>query len=289
VAVKRALAAAVIAAAAVVGLLVLALGWWQGSSHQRPARLFSANATLSTRAVSFGDPLGARLDLLLDPAAIDVDSVRVRANFDPWRVAGSAIRKTQGDGVLLSYRYKLDCLEQGCLPQGAASPKRFQPAVVSFRTRAGGPGITQISWPTYRVSSWLGGTEADAPAQHLRYDASLPAVSYRTSPGTLQAVLAALAALLVLAAGGLLWLALRGEGRRGPVLSPLERALAAVRASTANGHAGERRKALGWLGRELGAVEEDDLARGATRLAWSKPEPTPETTGAFADDVEERG
>ena len=73
------------------------------------------------------------------------------------------------------------------------------------------------------------------------------------------------------------------------MLSPLERALAAVRASTANGHVAERRKALGWLGRELGAVEEEDLARGATRLAWSKPEPTPETTGAFADDVEERG
>jgi hypothetical protein len=191
--------------------------------------------------------------------------------------------------VLLSYRYELDCLEQGCLPHGAASPKRFRPAVVSFRTRAGGPGITQISWPTYRVSSWLGGTEADSPAQHLRYDATLPAVSYRASPGTLQAVLAALAALLVLAAGGLLWLGLRREGPRGPVLSPLVRALAAVRATTANGHVGERRKALGWLGRELGAVEEEDLARSAARLAWSKPEPTPETTGAFADDVEERG
>src|SRR4051812_2722452 len=199
-ALRRALVAGAVAVAAVIGVLGLALGWWQGSTHRPPPRLFSATATLSTRAVSFGDPLGARLDLLLDPAAIDVDSVRVRARFDPWRVAGSAIRQTQGDGVLLSYRYKLDCLEQGCLPQGAASPKRFQPAVVSFRTRDGAPGITQVSWPTYRVSSWLGGTEADSPAQHLRHDASLPAASFRASPGTLQSVLAALAALLALAA-----------------------------------------------------------------------------------------
>ncbi len=269
---KRALAAGAVAVAALVGLLGLALGWWQGSSHRQPARLFLATATLTTRAVSFGDPLGARLDLLLDPAAIDVDSVRVRARFDPWRVAGSAIRKTPGDGVLLSYRYKLDCLEQGCLPQGAASPKRFQPAVVSFRTRAGGPGITQISWPTYRVSSWLGGTEADTPAQHLRYDASLPAVSYRASPGTLQAVLAALAGVLALAAGGLLWLGLRREGPRGAgaLSASSARSQRFARAPpTAMSGSGGRRSA-GWAASSGRRGARPRARRDATRLVEAR-------------------
>ena len=92
----------------------------------------------------------------------------------------------------------------------------------------------------------------------------------------------------MLGAAAFLWLGLGRERGRGPVLSGLERALAAVRASSANGHVAERRKALGWLGRELGAVEQPDLARGASRLAWSRRAPSGEAAGAFADDVEGR-
>lgn len=281
-------AAGVLVAGAAVALLGLALGWWEGETHKQPARLFGANATLSTRAVSFGDPLGARLDLLLDPAAIQPDSIHVRTRFDPYKVTGSSVHRARGDGLLISYRWQLECLEQACLPQGPANVKRFTPVVVSFRTRDGGPGITQVDWPTYRLSSWLRGTEAEQPAQRLRFDATVPPPTYRISPGTLQALLAALCALLAVAAGVLFWLGLRRRPEEGPRLSALERAIAAVRASSANGHVGERRRALGWLGRELGAVEEADLARGASRLAWSRPEPSGDAARALADDVEER-
>lgn len=286
---RRALAA-VAAAVAVVFLVGLALGWFQGESHRPPARPFAAKATLSSRSVAFGDRLGARLDLVVDPRTIQPNSIHVSPRFAPYRIVGTSAARKTGDGVLLSYRYLLECLEPVCAPQTGQTDRRFLPIVVSFRTHDGGPGIQAVNWPGYRLLSRLSAADRSSPSpvQLLRYDATVPPPSYRIDPGTLRALLVALCVVLALAAAALAWLALgRGRGRaRGPALSPLQRALAAVRASTANGHVDERRRALGWLGRELGAVERGDEARGATRLAWSENAPTPESTGAFADDVE---
>jgi hypothetical protein len=122
----------------------------------------------------------------------------------------------------------------------------------------------------------------------LRFDTSLPAPSYRIAPDTLRAPVVGLAALLALAAVVLAWIALRPHtaADRGPSGSRLEQALRAVRASTANGHHQDRRKALGWLGRELRAVERPTEADAARRLAWSAEPPTPRSAGEFATEVE---
>jgi len=104
----------------------------------------------------------------------------------------------------------------------------------------------------------------------------------------LRALSVGLAALLALAAVVFAWIALRPHAAtdRGPSGSRLEQALRAVRASTENGQPQERRKALGWLGRELRAVERPGEADAARRLAWSAEPPTPRSTGDFAADVE---
>jgi hypothetical protein len=122
----------------------------------------------------------------------------------------------------------------------------------------------------------------------LRFDASLPAPSYRIAPDTLRALVVGLAALLALAAVVFAWIALRPHAAtdRGPAGSRLEQALRAVRASTENGQPQERRKALGWLGRELRAVERPAEADAARRLAWSAEPPTPRSAGDFAANVE---
>ena len=112
-------------------------------------------------------------------------------------------------------------------------------------------------------------------------------MTYRIAPGTLQALLAALAALLVVAAGVLVWFTLpRRRRAKGPELPPLQRALQLVRASTSNGYPAERRQALGRLARELSADGQRDLAQAAVRLAWSAQPPSREATGDFADHVE---
>ncbi len=283
-------ALAAVAAAAVVLVPGLAAGWWQSStSVPLPSQPVAATATLSRHTVGFGDPLTARLDIVVDPKRVDVSSVRLAPVFAPYRIVSSTETTKRSGGVLLSYRFGLECLDYACAPHTAELVKRFAPVTVTFRTRAGIAESAAVGWPAYQLYSRVSAADRNAPVDRLRYTAELPPPSYRIDPGTLRALLIALVAVLGLAAAGLGWLALRPPGRKraGDTRSPLERALAAVRASTANGHVTERRKALGWLGRELGAVERGDLAHDAARLAWSAEAPTPESTGAFADGVEE--
>ena len=43
------------------------------------------NATLSPQQHMFGDPVRARIEVVLDAERVDPDSVKVRANFAPYR------------------------------------------------------------------------------------------------------------------------------------------------------------------------------------------------------------
>ena len=274
---------------AVLLVLFLALGWRQGGGAETfPAQAFAASASVSPSAVSFGDRLGARLDLVIDPRKIDDGSVEVRPRFGLNRVIGATLKHTNGAGELLSYRYVLECLLPGCAPQHARVARRFPPALVSYRTRDGQVVNQQVRWPAYQLLSRVTDAERQRPVSSMRFDASLPAPGYRIAPDTLRAVAVGLAALLAAAAVVLAWIALRPRAAAagGPSTSRLEQALRAVRASTANGHPEERRKALGWLGRELRAVERPSEAETARRLAWSAEPPTPRSTGDFATEIE---
>ena len=269
---------------------VLALGWWRGgSSGPAPAHPLAASATLGTQALSFGDPLAARIEVLVDPRKVDLDSLRVRPRFAPWRVVSSSAERRSGAGTLLVYRYMLECLSPACLPGRTLAERRFLPALLSYRAATGRTVRRVVEWPTYRVVTRLTSPDIGDPTQHLSADTSLPAVTYRIAPGTLQPLLAGLAALLVLAAGLLVFAALprRRAAPAGPALPSLELALQLVRASTANGYPPERRRALGRLARELHADGQPDLAQAAVQLAWSSHPPSPEATSAFADHVEE--
>jgi hypothetical protein len=282
--------AALAAGAVLVSVAVaLALGWWQGGPRRaRPAKAVAATATLGAQALSFGDPLTARLDVLVDPQRVDLATVRLRPRFAPWRVASQRVERREAAGVLLSYRYTLECLSPACLPGRTLAERRFLPALVSYRSVAGRRARLAVEWPIYRIATRLTSPDIGDPTLHLSADTSLPPVSYRISPAVLQALLAVLAALLVAGAAALVALALPRRRRAdGPELPPLERALAVVRASTANGYPAERRSALGGLARVLRADGRRELAHAAVRLAWSSQPPTAEATAAFADRVEE--
>jgi hypothetical protein len=280
------------AAAAIVVVLVVALaeGWDRsGGGTGGLLRAFAASATLSTRAVSFGDPLVAQLDLVVDPGAIDPQTVQIQPSFGAYRTVGQSLRTTRGAGESLSYRFVLQCLDPVCVPPSARVEQRFQPATVSYRTRSGETVTQHVAWPSYLLSSRLTDADRRDAARSLRFDATVPSPSYRISPDLLRALLAALAGVMALAAAVLVGFALRP--RHAPdtaVLSDsrLVQALRAVRASTANGRPAERRKALGWLGRELRAVQRPSEADEARRLAWSADPPTATSAGDFATRVE---
>jgi hypothetical protein len=282
--------ALVAALVALILAIALALGWWrQGGSGPVPERPLTARATLGTHALSFGDPLSARVEVLVDPRQVDPASVRVRPRFVPWRIVSSSTERRSAAGTLLTYRYTLECLSPACLPGRTLAERRFLRAFVSYRSKAGRAVRLPVDWPTYRVATRLTSPDIGDPTEHLDADTSLPPVSYRIAPGTFQALLAALSALFVLAAGVLVYCALprRRAAATEPELPPLEQALLLVRASTANGYPAERRKALGSLARALRAEGRRDLAQAAVRLAWSSHPPSSEAASAFADRVEE--
>ena len=280
-------AAIAVAAAAVAVAVVLALGWFRGGSDPTPTQPLSATTALGSPALSFGDPLSARVEVLVDPKQVDVGSLRVRPRFAPWQIVSGTTERQAGAGTLLVYRYTLACLTQACLPGRTLAERRFLPVLISYRSPSGHTIHRTVEWPTYRVATRLTTTDIGDPTLQLTADTSLPPVTYRIAPGTLQPLLAALAALLVLAAVVLVWFGLPHRRRSsGPELPPLQRALQLVRASTSNGYPAERRQALGRLARELRADGRRDLAHAAVRLAWSSAPPSREATSAFADRVE---
>ena len=279
------------AAAAVVLVLGLAQGWWRGGAGiPPPSRPLVATASLSARTVDFGDPLTARLELLVDPRRVDPDAVRVKPRFAPYRVSVTALRTRTAHAMLLSYRFALECLTPACVPGRVPAERRFLSALVSFRTRSGRSETRPVEWPSFELVSRLTDADRADPTARLRVDSTLPPVTYRIDPGTLQALLIAFSAALVLLASALTALALRRRARPpapvAPDLAPLDRALLFVHASTANGFPDDRRKALSRLARELRASGRDDLANAAARLAWSADAPSPEAAGEFASEVE---
>ncbi len=286
---RRLLGTALLAGAVVV-VVGLAQGWWQGGAQVAPREALVETASLSARTLAFGDPVTARLDLLVDPGAVDPSSIRVAPRFSPYRIASTSVATRRSGAVLRSYSYALECLLPACVPTRAGE-RRFLPARVSFRSRSGVRSTHAVEWPSYQISSRVTDADRRDPAGRLRFDPALPPPSYRIAPATLRALLTALSAALALAAAALGTLALRSRAERpAPAehpLSPLERALRRVRESISNARPSERRKALGGLGRELRAVDRGDLATDAGRLAWSEDAPSPEAAGAFAARVEE--
>jgi hypothetical protein len=287
----RLLPAAALAVALAL-VIALALGWGARENTAAPPRAFTATASLSSRAISFGDPLTARLDVLVDPTAVDPDGIEVRPRFGLFRVTETSVDRTRGDGVLLSYHFVLECLGAGCAPESDRVTRRFPPATVTYRTRDGADVSENVLWPSYQLTSRITAADRETPARALRFDAAAPAPTYRISPRLLRPMLTVLAVLLGLGAAALVWLALRQSGvleLEGPAGSRLEQALRAVRASSANGRPADRRKALGWLGRELRSVERSEEADEAGRLAWSANLPTGQAAGDFASEVESAG
>ncbi len=217
--------AAVAGAAAIVLASGLALGWFHGRAPvTAPPQPLAATASLSPHTLRFGDPLGARIDVLVDPKEADPASVRLRPRFAPYTIVATDVETSSAGGILLSYRYTLECLSAACVPGRAPSDRRFLPAHLSYRTPAGRLERRTIEWPGFTVASRLTAADLGDPTARLRTDAPVPAVTYRIAPGTLRTLLAALSAVLVLAAAALVALALparrRHDGRRRPPADP---------------------------------------------------------------------
>src|SRR5919106_4634142 len=190
-------------AAGLVGIFVLDRAASDGSTPRAPGDGIAATATLQPRIVLFGDTLTARVDVVVDRTAIDVESVRVAWAPAPWRLVRPPERTVETDGATAHVRttYLVLCLTRGCAPVRSTEEITFPPARVAYPTGDGsGPTRVEAAWPILLVHSRLGEVDVgqrDVLAAPWRADlVSLPAVSYRLRPGLAIALLVALAALL---------------------------------------------------------------------------------------------
>ena len=286
---------AVCAAAAALALLV---------RDEKPAPVglpvgsdgYAARASFSPRSQLFGQPVVARVELLLDRAVIDPSRVAVVTRFDPFTPAGET-RETRTDYdryTRLRFEYALDCLVTNCVPETLT--KDIQPAAAVIR-HAGQP-IGVVEWPTVTIGSRVGdfAAQPNNPSQQPSLEVPWRATlrirppTFSLDPALMTTLLAAFA--LVLLGGSLYFVQVAFPGApigfrrlRRVRLTPIERALAVLERAHAQGIEREQRLALDRLAHELRTGGQVELAGTARRLAWEPPVPDAERTATLSGRV----
>ena len=270
-----------------------------GGSAGSPPSAIQARSALVPGVVLFGDTLTARLDVILDRSKVDPGSVRVQASFAPWKPVAPP-KQVRRDGsassTYIGKTYVLRCLEADCTSQNDTFAEDFDRARVSYVGRDGTHRVMQVQWPRLIVDSrYAQKTLSAAGSSAAPWKAalfSLPSLTYSISPSLLFALLLTGGLVLLLAAGGLVYLARRRPAVRpapapappppAPVLTPLEHALLLLELSERVDGSGDQRRALERVAAELARRGEEELARAARALAWSEPVPGTEQTTRFA-------
>lgn len=291
---RRALAALAAGALALLaGVLALALLGPGAPTAAPPARPLEVATSISPSPAFFGDPLAARIEVLLDSERVDPATVRLEADFVPYAVTRAPLRSSSRSGrvVALGYRFPISCLSADCVPGPGIRRVVLALLVVRARLRDGRETVVQASWPQLALAPRVDNAALRTTPLGWRTQLAVPPVSYRASPGTLLAVLLACAAALGLGALAIVgaeyarWTRLRRT--RATALSRLGLALALARESMRR-NPDDRRKALALLARVLAGKDSDAdrLAAAAEQLAWSRGRPDPDRVGALADEVE---
>ncbi len=245
----------------------------------------------------FGDPVRARVQLLVDGERADAETLKMKVSFGAYRQLGPMrlTRSRSGQKTLLVYEYRIACLTARCLPQGIRNIE-FPSVEITYVQLGVAPRPLTISlpWQPLRVAGRLDPEflSTALPRAEIR---NLPAVTYRLPPRTVVIAAGILAAVFALGAALLIlrWLPL---GRLTALLhlkradrrSPLEKALAHAQASAEAGRPEEGRRALERVAVELRRAKDSDLALAASQLAWSVDKPVPAGVGALSDDVRRR-
>jgi hypothetical protein len=301
-------AAAGLAAIGLLGALVVVTLWDGGGSDVPEPTVTSpsgiqAYADLDTYRVHFGDTVTAKVEVTLDRARVDPGSVRVRADFTPWKPVGppQVVRRDGRSTTYVETRYTLRCLESFCTTPEDQSVQGFPAARVGYTALGAGdapdtPKTLRAPWPellvTARYAPPSASQSAGQPPTRWQADLlTLPAATYRIGPWGLTLVLLGAAALLAAAAVAIV---LRTRPRSagavavavaapagGTGLTPLEYALELLEDPTRVNGSGDQRRALELVAD--GLVHRDTmLARVARSLAWSRPVPKIDETRGVA-------
>lgn len=298
-----------------VGLALLFGGCAGGGDEPAPppGRFLSTQVSLSPRAHLFGDPVEARLDVVVDRRRLDPGAIRIRAGFLPYRMV-DGLRRSRRDFprfTRLRFEATLRCLTVECVPTRLASVLgaqegrgerrtfRFDHVRVLYddpETRTTRQ-LRRVVWPPLDSISRLSPEAQDPFAFRFtpgdEFEATLAPVlepEYAVPPWVL-------AALLVLGAAALLVLPGRQAARwalkrrraaaaAAADVPRLEQALRRVEQARDHGEPGERRDAL----EALAVVLEGDgggPTSAVRELAWSAETPPAKQMTAVVARVRE--
>ena len=306
---RRALVAFFLAVLVGVGIAVVLL---RGGSNALGGPLgfgarsdpVAAETSISPRVVLFGDTVTAAVDIVFSRRRVQANSLRVVAEFAPWGVLGPPVRErhdSQGTTYLRT-TYTLRCVIGPCVPERGTASREFDPVKVTYRRADGSTraASTEARWPVLVVHSQIVSDDFLNPAavaSPWRADVvSLPAVSYRLSPGLARVIALAVGILFVLAAMVFAVLAIPGRAPRPepepepepvpvPLLPPLEHALVLLEADGRLNGSADQRRALELVAEEMELRGEQRLARKARGMAWSEDVPACEETRGMAAQV----
>jgi len=276
-------------ALAVAGLAALALAG--GHDGGAPTALptgddgVAVRTLLTPRGVLFGDPVLARVDIVVDRERVDSEELELDTQFAPFLVRRQTRARTDFERFTqLRFRFELECLEAACVPDTFEKPIQFPQALV----RKGATELAEAEWPLFLISARVRESAATATQREWRAAPVLRPATYRASPTLLSGLLVVVAVLLLGVATAALAVGLRGVSlKRRRRLTALERALAVLEQAHATGAAEEQRLALDRLADELRETGAGELAVSARRLAWAEDAPALERTAALSDGVRE--
>jgi hypothetical protein len=290
-------------------LVLVVLGAVGCGGEDEPTPLISADRTAVVRGELvpsvhlFGEPVEARIDVVLDRGKVDPADVRLETDFEPYEEMGEARMERQDIGryTVLRYSTALSCLSEKCIPRTAAGETtvsqlpglppflpgqqrdekvkfQFPPALLVAESEPDARTLGRVVWAPLRSLSRINWDDSSIVGQGFPFTATvtpLPEPEYRVSPTLLGLALLALALALVAVPLGLLWRSRRRRSEpaaKTPALSPLERALRLVEWASRRPSAEVRREALEALAYELDA---DERAAKARKHGWSPPTPEP--------------
>ncbi len=284
------IAAGIAATVAVLAAVVIVLVGHTGStSSVTPASPLSVRASFSPAAVQFGDPVTAKVVVLLDRDAVDPGSLHLVDSLAPLTPLGTTrvTMTTRGRLVVVSYESPVACLSDRCVADKGAQRLEL-PAVAADAKRRGGGGLhAAAAWPTLQIGGRVTAADVARAKPPFQADTTPPAPDYRLSASTLALLLDLLAVMAAVAGIALAtWEVLRRLRRSGPVPADgaLARALRLAREAEAR-PAPDRRRAVGLVARILGDRDRG-LATAASDLAWSRPKPDGTAVAELVHEVE---
>jgi hypothetical protein len=292
-------------------LLVTVLAAGCGGDEHKPLVAESKTAVVRGELLPsvhlFGEPVVARVDVVLNREKVDPDEVQLKTNFDPYEPVAETReeRRDIGGFTVIRYTTELNCLSQFCIPRTAAGETtvsqlpglppflpgqqraeklkiELPPALLVVDAEPKDRVIGRVVWAPLRSLSRINWYDSSVVGQGFPFVAEvtpLPEPDYRISPTLLGLGLLALAFALLALPIWLVWSVRRRRARpkseTAPSLSPLERALRLVVWASRRPSVEERREALEALAFELGSEADGDSVERARRQGWSPPSPEP--------------